>query len=306
MGIRIYINRKTPTIGVTGPDKGGVMAWLFTALGVRLAGGKPVRITPARPRTADGLQGLIIGGGADVDPDVYQQEDVLEEYLRRSIHHPRKSLLQRLGRVASKAYYPFLFFMRKLFSRSRGWSLDKARDHLEFQLLDQAVKKGLPVLGICRGSQLLNVYLGGSLHQDISNFYFEEPNPSSVFPVKRVNIKQESRLAEVLGAFRLKVNALHHQAVKEPGENIAVVAWENNGIVQAVEHMGAPFLMGVQWHPEYLPQRPRQRRIFKALVEAARHVHSQIEQPDMQEALAKPMSGVMEALEEQEQRSLKR
>ncbi len=305
MALKIFINRKTPTIGITGPDKGGAMAWAFTALAVRLAGGKPVRITPSRPRTADGLQGLIIGGGADVDPDVYQQENVLEEYLNRTIKYPRKNLLVRLGRVATKAYYPFLFFMRKLFSRSKGFTLDKARDHLEFQLLDQAAKKALPILGICRGSQLLNVYFGGTLHQDISNFYCEQPNPSSVFPVKRVVIERNSKLARVTGAHILKVNALHHQAVKDPGYNISIVARENNGVVQGVEHVEAPFVVGVQWHPEYLPQRPQQRRIFRALVEEARHVHSQIEQPDMQEALARPMSRVMEALEEQEQQTLR-
>ena len=60
---KYIINRNVPTIGITGPDKGGGMAWFFTSLAVRLAGGKPVRITPSRPRTADGLQGLIIGGG---------------------------------------------------------------------------------------------------------------------------------------------------------------------------------------------------------------------------------------------------
>lgn len=283
------------------------MAWFFTALAVRLAGGKPVRITPSRPRTEDGLQGLIIGGGADVDPDAYQQEHVLEEYLNRTIHHPRKNLLQRVGRLARLAYYPVLFFMRKLLSRSKkGWSLDKARDHLEFQLLDRAVKKGLPILGICRGSQLINVYFGGTLHQDINTFYCEEPNPSSVFPVKRVFIKSDSKLAGVLGMNRLKVNALHHQAVKMPGNNVEIVAQEPNGVVQGVEHLEAPFVVGVQWHPEYLPQRKPQRRIFKALAEAARHVHSQIEQPDVQEALAKPMAPELKELEEQEQQAIGR
>ena len=300
MAIRQQIDRKTPTIGVTGPDKGGGMAWFFTAFAVRLAGGRPVRITPSRPRTADGLQGLIIGGGADVDPAAYQQEHVIDEYLNRTLKHPRKNIFQRIGRFARWAYYPALFFMRKLLSRPVRFGLDKKRDHLEFQLLDQAVKKKLPVLGICRGSQLLNVYFGGTLYQDISTFYNEEPNPSSVFPVKRVYIKEGSRLAAVLGQHKLKVNALHNQAVKDTGENIDVVAKEENGVVQAVEHLKESFLLGVQWHPEYLPQREQHRRIFKALTNAAAGVHTQIEEKDMQEALAKPMSELMQAMEEAE------
>ncbi|WP_224999558.1 gamma-glutamyl-gamma-aminobutyrate hydrolase family protein [Cesiribacter sp. SM1] len=302
----IRINRTTPTIGITGPDKGGGMAWFFTALAVRIAGGRPVRITPSRPRTADGLQALIIGGGADVDPDAYQQEHVVQEYLNQTIKHPRKTLLQRIGRFARMAYYPALFFMRKLLSRSkeRGWSLDKARDHLEFQLIDQAVKKGLPILGICRGSQLINVYFGGTLYQDINTFYSEEPNPSSVFPVKRIHIKEGSRLAHVVGEHQLKVNALHNQAVKDPGHGVEIVAREVNDVVQGIELTQAPFVIGVQWHPEYLPQRRQQRRIFKAIVEAAKYVNSQIEAPDMHEALSSPVDGRLKALDREELEAL--
>jgi putative glutamine amidotransferase len=308
MGIRraIFINRSTPTIGITGPDKGGATAWLFTALAIRLAGGRPVRITPSRPRAADGLQGLVIGGGADVDPDAYQQEHVLEEYLNRSLRHPRKNWLQRLASLARLAYYPFLFFMRRLLSRPRRFGLDRARDHLEFQLIDQAVGKGLPILGICRGSQLLNVYFRGTLHQDINAFYCEEPNPSSIFPVKKVFIKQDSRLAQIMGVRQIRVNALHNQAVKEPGQGVQIVAQEKNKVVQGIELLEAPFVVGVQWHPEYLPQRHRQRRLFTALVQAAKAVHAQIEAPDMQQALAQPTSQRLLDLEEQKRASLRK
>ncbi|PRY09956.1 putative glutamine amidotransferase [Pontibacter ummariensis] len=298
------INRNRPTIGVTGPDRGGGTAWAFTALAVMIAGGWPVRITPNNPRTADGLQALIIGGGADVDPSTYQQDNVLDEYLQRTIREPKKNIFQRIGKFISWLYYPAVFLIRRMLSRKQGWTIDPDRDHLEFQLIDQAVKKGLPVMGICRGSQLLNVYFGGTLYQDINTFYLEEPNPSSVFPVKRVYLKPGSKLARILGMQQLEVNALHHQAVKEPGDNIQIVGQEPNAIVQAIENIKQDYIVGVQWHPEYLPQFKQQRRLFQALVQHAREVQLQIEDTDMQEALASPRAQVLVDMEEKEKQLL--
>lgn len=292
------INRNRPTIGITGPDKGGGVAWFFTALGVWLAGGKPVRITPSKPRTADGLQGLIIGGGADVDPSTYEQEHVLDEYLERTLRQPHQNIVQKAARFTRWLYYPALFFLRKLFSRKPRWGLDKARDHLEFQLIDQAVLKELPVLGICRGSQLMNVYFRGTLYQNINTFYMEEPNPSSIFPVKKVYIKAGSKLEEVLGARHLEVNALHSQAVNEPGQHISIVGKEANQVVQAIESRQQEFMIGVQWHPEYLPQSKTQRKLFRALIQQAKLVNRQIEENDMAAALAKPRAQALEQMEE--------
>ncbi len=294
------INRGRPTIGITGPDKGGGAAWFFTALSVLLAGGKPVRITPSRARTADGLQGLIIGGGADVDPSIYEQENVMDEYLQRTLQHPRKNIFQRVGRFVSWLYYPALFFVRKLMSRKLVFGLDRDRDHLELQLLDQAVKKGLPVMGICRGSQLMNVYFRGSLYQDINTFYVEAPNPASIFPVKRVYIKAGSKLERILGTRQLEVNALHKQAVKEPGDSIDIVAREPNRIVQGIEQENQDFMIGVQWHPEYLPQSKTHRRLFKALVQHAREVNQQIEEQDLQTALMNPKQDLLQDREQQD------
>lgn len=299
------INRNRPTIGITGPDRGGGMAWTFAALGVLMAGGWPIRIRPSHPRTADGLQGLIIGGGADVDPDTYQEENVVEQYLNETIRKPDISLFDKIRRFTRWSYYPALFFARKLFSRKRGWSLDRNRDHLEFQLIDQAVKKGLPIMGICRGSQLLNVYFNGTLYQDINAFYLEEPNPHSVFPVKKVYIKPGSKIAKAIGAEQVTVNALHNQAVKEPGEGMDVVGEEDNKVVQAIENLQQDFIIGVQWHPEYLPQRKRQRRLFKALVNNAKIVELQIEDQDLQEAISRPSSHSLTEMHKQEERARK-
>src|SRR3712207_6765139 len=87
-----------PKIGVTGPDLGGGAAWFFTALSVRLAGGIPVRIRPSKPKSIDKLQGLIIGGGADVDPDTYEKENVLQTYLNQTLKNKRRPFLVRIRR----------------------------------------------------------------------------------------------------------------------------------------------------------------------------------------------------------------
>lgn len=262
MGTKPYGSK--PKIGVTGPDKGGGAAWLFTALSVLIAGGIPLRIRPFRPCPIEKLQGLIIGGGADVDPNTYEKENFIQTYLDQTLKNKRRPVFVRVWRFFSLLLYPVIFFIRVWFSkRKQEHRLDQQRDQLEFNLLDQAVKKGVPVLGICRGSQLINIYFKGTLHQDINTFYDEEPNRASIFPVKRVAIKPQSKLAHILQTTKLRVNALHHQAVKNPGQGIEIVAKEPNHIVQAIESVAHDFIIGVQWHPEYLIQKKIHRRILR-------------------------------------------
>ena len=149
--------------------------------------------------------------------------------------------------------------------------MDRERDAFERELLAAFLERDRPVLGICRGAQLINIALGGTLHQDLSDFYREVPRVRTVLPRKAVEVAAGTRLAAALGvAGTVYVNGLHHQAIDELGEGLAVAAREQAGVVQAVEGAGEHFVLGVQWHPEYLPHLHAQRRVFRALVEACR------------------------------------
>lgn len=266
---------KRPRIGVTGPDEGGGAAWWLTRLALWRAGALARRITPARPRQASELDGLVIGGGADVAPELYgrappsvaaviREEGATDDARSSKEDEAHHGLGRRLVSAAT-------LLLRRLSARKvRRPGGDPGRDELETRLIEQAFAAGKPILGICRGAQLLNVHFGGTLHQELATFYEETPQVRTVRPKKRIEIAPGSRLAGILRTESCLVNALHRQAVDRPAESLRVVARETAGVVQAVEHPGRRFVLGVQWHPEYLPQVPRQRRIFSALVEAAR------------------------------------
>jgi putative glutamine amidotransferase len=252
-----------PLIGVTGPDKGGFPAWAFTWWAVRRSGGRARRITPSRPFPGERIDGLIVGGGADVDPGLYEEErlEIIGE-----LKHKDPSFKRYLVKLL---FLPLLYLLHRLFGLRSSVGLDQARDDLEQGLIRSSLDRNIPVLGICRGMQLLNVGLGGSLHQDLTGFYAETPQIRSVLPKKEVLLEQGSLMSRILGGSRSRVNALHRQGVDRIGEGLRIVAREPNGVIQGIEHENRPFVLGVQWHPEYLPQHPGQRRIFKALVQAA-------------------------------------
>jgi gamma-glutamyl-gamma-aminobutyrate hydrolase PuuD len=196
---------------------------------VARAGGVPVLLPPQEhgaDEAVERLDGLVLSGGSDVDPERYQQQP---------------------GRHTTVV---------------RPW-----RDDWELRLLDRALAADLPVLGVCRGAQLLNVALGGTLDQHLPDTVGHQrhcPGPG-VFGQTVVTLRPGSVLAGVLGP-AVTVPCYHHQAIDKLAAELEVAARSADGTVEAVELPGRRFALGVQWHPE---QDGDDLRLFAALVAAA-------------------------------------
>lgn len=147
---------------------------------------------------------------------------------------------------------------------------DPERDRFESDVIGSALALGRPLLAICRGAQLLNVHLGGSLFQDLRARRKHTSNRSTLLPMKTLDVVADTRLSRCLDAASVKVNSLHRQAIDRLGKDLCVSGRDLDGIVQAVEHTGRDFVLGVQWHPEFLLYLPRQLRLFRRLVESTR------------------------------------
>lgn len=199
------------------------------------AGAIPVVLPVIDPSDVDGLlrsvDGLLLSGGVDVEPSRYGAERIPEVEI-----------------------------------------VDPARDDLELALVRAAADLDIPVLGVCRGMQVLNVAFGGTLIQhlpgaDTVDGHRDRVRVAEV--IHDVEVLPGSRLASVLGTERLGVNTLHHQAVDRIGHGLVPVAWSiDDGIVEAVEHVGTGRMLGVQWHPELLCHLPGHAELFAWLVSA--------------------------------------
>ena len=239
------MNRGAPLIGVSTsitvgahPERSYVNSTYLHA--VQLAGGVPVALPPQlspasmRRLTAD-LDGLLLTGGGDVDPALFDEA-------------PQATL----------------------------YDVAPSRDTLESAVLHLALERGRPVLAVCRGLQVLNVALGGSLYQDVgtdpgTQIPHSQKEPRDQ-PTHKVKVTPGSRLAEILGADELEVNSMHHQAIRRLGRGLTAVAWAPDQLVEGAElDDPARFVLGVQWHPEELVGHSEPaRRLFAALVAAAR------------------------------------
>ncbi|GAA4530361.1 gamma-glutamyl-gamma-aminobutyrate hydrolase family protein [Amycolatopsis samaneae] len=192
------------------------------------AGGIPVLLPPVgdgHARLVSTVDGLVLTGGADVDPARYGQEPHERTYTR------------------------------------------PGRDTFEFGLLDAAIRADVPVLGVCRGLQVISVALGGTLTQDVpeaTGSREHQPAPAT-FGTSTITLATGSRAAAILGG-ETKVQCYHHQAIDQLGDGLVPVGWAADGTVEAAELPGENFVLGVQWHPE---QDTGDVRLFAALVAAA-------------------------------------
>ena len=234
----------SPIIGVTTSaertSKGVDRAFLNAAYvrAIQRAGGVPLLLTPYH--SVESLErlridGLLLTGGGDIDPARFGEAP-----------HPLTDLISA------------------------------ERDALELERVTrQAIDAGVPLFAICRGLQVLNVALNGTLHQHVPDVFGDTIAHSQASArsdrTHEVAIEPGTVLADLARSDRLAVNSFHHQGIKDLGDGLKAVAWSDDKVVEAVELPGAPsFVLAVQWHPEELVEHdPAAMRLFTALVDAA-------------------------------------
>ena len=161
----------------------------------------------------DSLSGLVLAGGGDISPEFYGTDE--KEELK---------------------------------------NVNRERDLFEIEIVKAFSKTGKPLLGICRGMQVINVSFGGSIYQDIKKItkvkHWQKEPPSQ--PTHYIKIKNNTKLSKIFKKDVIKVNSIHHQAVKELADGFVVSALSEDEIIEAIEHREHPYLIGVQFHPEYM------------------------------------------------------
>jgi putative glutamine amidotransferase len=152
--------------------------------------------------------------------------------------------------------------------------IDVARDSIELKMVRAAASDGKPFLGICRGCQVMNVALGGTLYTHIPDqlpnaLDHSYPGNMRTMLVHNVKIEEGTQMAEIFGEPILKVNSLHHQGLKDIAPSIRVAGHAPDGLAEAVELPDHPFGVAVQWHPEWLTDQQAMRNLFRKFVEKA-------------------------------------
>lgn len=242
-----------PVIGITcnfdEKDEIGIVShmgcvgqkWHFLAdnyiASIEKAGGIPVMIPicesiETAKEMVSRMDGILISGGHDVDPRRYGQR--------------------------TKSYCGTIMPKRD------GQDIELVK-----YLLNETEK---PILGVCRGIQVLNVAAGGTLYQDLEREGKFEHHFMEIYPMNyishEITIKEGSKVRDIFGKEELGVNSFHHQAVRNPGDGFTVTAVSGDGVTEAIEKDGSRFVVGVQWHPEMMYDSTEQQKIFQALVDA--------------------------------------
>lgn len=206
------------------------------------------------------IRAVAQGGGIPVlIPAILEDEDRMELYSRL------QGVLFSGGGDISLKYF-------KGDEHPKIADVDDYRDVTELTLLKRSANDGKPFLAICRGVQVMNVALGGTLYTHIPDQFdtsIEHSQDEFTTIAHPVNIDEDSRMAEIFGETLLQVNSLHHQALKDVASSLKVVGHAPDGVIEAVELPGHPYGMGVQWHPEWLTDQPVMRRLFKSFVDAS-------------------------------------
>jgi putative glutamine amidotransferase len=202
------------------------------------AGGIPVPVLGIEGSVPDlikSLDGFVFTGGDDIDPRFYKEKPIADA--------------------------------RMTFSPD-------GRTRFEIELFKAAAKAKKPLLAICYGTQLVNVALGGRLYQDIG---LQVPRPIKHHPARAgekvfhdVDILEGTMLSRILGASRIRVRSAHHQSVKNPGRGLHLSAVARDRVIEALEPRKNQFLIAVQWHPEKTPNDRYTRKLFEALISAAK------------------------------------
>lgn len=208
----------------------------------------------------DYTKGVIEGGGIPIVIPTTGNIEVIKEQLNLL-----DGLILSGGPDINPIYYGEDF-------KEKIGVISPERDDNEIKILKEFLKTEKPILGICRGHQLLNVYFGGTLYQDLSYFENESlKHRQEVYPeleVHKVLIEKKSILESLYGE-SIRTNSFHHQAIKKLGKGFKAIAKSSDGIVEAIEKVDHKFCLGIQWHPEMMVARGNKEmiKIFKLLIE---------------------------------------
>ncbi len=217
-----------PLIGICLPDNGNFFAYIFIKLNLKIQGASCIRLKPSKN---------------NID---FQKLD---------------GLILSGGNDID----PTLYGAHK---DAHNTELDKKRDTFELEMIDKAYKEELPILGICRGAQLINIYFEGNLYAKILDLDEYIIHQNSIFPIKEAKIKKNSSLHKTVKEDKIVINSIHNQAINKVGKDLDVSS-THESIIESIEKKDYPFLLALQWHPEYLIYLKEHRKIFEKFVKAA-------------------------------------